>query len=123
MTRVLYVSQSLKYKNPDSFRALQYNNIMMLSDSLISVQGVASHQEFLDAVSRHQFTWTEGSAALPQHGRHQVPLLQRKRSISIIRQKPFCDYLFSPHRTTLARLVNEGHVFNTIDEHHFKSAD
>uniref|UniRef100_A0A3B5ATZ6 OB domain-containing protein n=1 Tax=Stegastes partitus TaxID=144197 RepID=A0A3B5ATZ6_9TELE len=33
-----------------------------------------------------------------------------------------CNMLLSLFRTSLAVLINEGHVFCTVDEHHFKSA-
>lgn len=64
-------------------------NIVIWSVSLISVQGVASHPEFLHAVSRHQFTRAEGSAVWPQLGRHQVPLLKCTRLVNNKAKKPF----------------------------------
>ncbi|XP_075867732.1 replication protein A 32 kDa subunit-like [Nelusetta ayraudi] len=48
----------------------------------------------------------------------------RSVGISLLELRAQLHYLsMADIRTTLARLVNEGHVFNTIDEQHFKSAD
>uniref|UniRef100_A0A674PJJ7 Replication protein A 32 kDa subunit-like n=1 Tax=Takifugu rubripes TaxID=31033 RepID=A0A674PJJ7_TAKRU len=63
----------------------------------------------------------EDAAGLPQLDRPQV----RVRRFAEVKGRPRASRTFglSLCRTSLAFLLNEGHIFSTVDQHHFKSTE